>query len=326
MRVTTERALYGFSALMLCAAAAAAQAQPWPARPVRVIVPFPAGGPADVLGRIAAGKFSEGLGQQFVIDNRGGANGNIGAAIMAKAAPDGYTIMFATTGPLALNHMLYKNTPYDPVKDFAPIVHFGDVPMIVVVNPSLSVKTLAELIAQAKANPGKLTYSSPGRASLGHLVAELVQRSTGTQLNHIPYKGSAPAMVDVLSGAVPITFDLAATYFQHVRAGRVRALAVSTSSRFAQLPEVPTVAESGVPGFHATGWFGVAGPAGMPAAAITRLNRASNDYLTSTEGIARLREQAVRPVGGKPEDFGAFVRAEIAKWRPVVEPLATSLD
>jgi tripartite-type tricarboxylate transporter receptor subunit TctC len=302
-----------------------AHAQQWPARPVRVVVPFPAGGPADVLGRIAAAKFTQATGQQFVIDNRGGANGNIGAAIVAKAAPDGYTILFATTGPLALNAMLYKNTPFDPVKDFAPIVHFGDVPMIIVVNPSLPVKSLADLIAQAKASPNKFTYASPGRASLGHLVAELVQRNTGVQMNHIPYKGSAPAVIDVLAGAVPVAFDLAATYFQHARAGKVRALAVSTAQRFTQLPDVPTVAES-VPGFQATGWFGAAGPAGMPAAAITTMNRAANEYLASAEGIARLSDLAVRPVGGRPEEFGAFVRAEIAKWRPVVEPLATSLD
>ena len=300
-------------------------AQPWPARPVRVVVPFPAGGPADVLGRIAAGKFTEATGQQFVIDNRGGANGNIGAAIVAKAAPDGYTLLFATTGPLALNHMLYKNTPYDPVKDFAPIVLFGDVPMILVAHPALPVKSLAELITYAKANPGKLTYASPGRASLGHLVAELVQRNTGVQLTHVPYKGSAPAVIDLLGGSVNLAFDLAATYYQHARAGKVRALAVSTSSRFTQLPDVPTVAES-IPGFQATGWFGAVGPTGMPAAAITRLNRVSNDYLTSSEGTARLRDLAVRPVGGTPQELGAFVRAEIAKWRPVVEPLATSLD
>ena len=319
------RALLTLAGLTCIAWFGVGEAQPWPARPVRVIVPFPAGGPADVLGRIAAGKFTEATGQQFVIDNRGGANGNIGAAIMAKAASDGYTIMFATTGPLALNYMLYKNTPYDPVRDFAPIVLFGDVPMIVVVHPSMPVKTLADLIAHAKANPGKLTYASPGRASLGHLVAELVQKNSGAQLAHIPYKGSSPAVIDLMGGAVNVAFDLAATYYQHARAGKVRALAVSTSSRFAQLPDVPTVAET-IPGFQATGWFGVAGPAGMPAVAVARLNRAANAYLTSTEGISRLREQAVRPLGGTPEEFGAFVRAEIAKWRPVVEPLATSLD
>ena len=214
----------------------AAHAQPWPARPVRVVVPFPAGGPADVLGRVMAVRFTEQLKQQFVIDNRPGANGNIGATLLAKAPNDGHTIMFATTGPLALNRLMYaKTTTYDPARDFAPVSLFADMPLIVVANQTTPVKTLQEAIAHARANPGKLTYSSPGHGSMAHLTAELIQRGTGIKLTHVPYKGSAPALTEFLGGSVNLAMDLASTYIPHLKSGSVRALAISTATRFAQI-------------------------------------------------------------------------------------------
>jgi tripartite-type tricarboxylate transporter receptor subunit TctC len=307
-------------------ATAAAQAQPWPARPVRVVVPFPAGGPADVLGRVMAARFTEALKQQFVIDNRPGANGNIGAALLAKAPNDGYNIMFATTGPLALNRLMYKTTPYDPTRDFAPVSLFADMPLIVVANQTTPLKTLQEAIAYARSNPDKLTYSSPGHGSMAHLTAELIQRSTGIKLTHVPYKGSAPALTEFLGGAVNMAMDLASTYIPHLKTGTVRALAISTATRFASLPDVPTVIEAGVPGYHAAGWFGIVGPADMPQAAVAQLNKISNDWLASNEGANRLRDMGARPIGGTPADLGAFVRSEYAKWRPVVEPIAAAIQ
>lgn len=304
-----------------------AQAQTWPARPVRVIVPFPAGGPADVLGRVMAVRFTEILKQQFVIDNRPGANGNIGAGLLAKAPNDGYTILFATTGPLALNRLMYaKTTTYDPVRDFAPISLFADMPLIVVANQTTPLKTLQEAIAYARTNPEKLTFSSPGLGSMAHLTAELIQRSTGVKLTHIPYKGSSPALTEFLGGSVNLAMDLASTYIPHLKTGNVRALAISTATRFTLLPDVPTVIEAGVPGYHASGWFGIVGPAGMPPAAIAQLNKISNDWLASSEGANRLRDMGARPIGGKPADLDAFVRSELAKWRPVIEPIAAAIQ
>jgi tripartite-type tricarboxylate transporter receptor subunit TctC len=290
-----------------------AHAQTWPVRPVRVVVPFPAGGPADVLGRVMAVRYTEALKQQFVIDNRPGANGNIGAALVAKAVNDGYTIMFATTGPLALNKLMYKTTPYDPTRDYAPVSLFADMPLIVVANQTTPLKTLREMIAYARANPEKLTYSSPGNGSMAHLTAELIQRSTGVKLTHVPYKGSAPALTDFLGGSVNIATDLASTYIPHVKAGTVRPLAITTATRFSLLPDVPTVIE-------------VVGPAVMPPAAVAPLNKLANEWLASSEGANRLRDMGARPIGGAPADLGAFIRSEIAKWQPVVEPIAAAMQ
>ena len=302
-------------------------AQPWPVRPVRVIVPFPAGGPADVLGRVMAAHYTEGLKQQFVVDNRPGANGNIGASMAAKAPSDGYTIMFATTGPLALNRLMYaKSTTYDPARDFAPVSLFADMPLIVVSNHTTPLKSLREAIAHARAYPGKLTYSSPGHGSIAHLTSELIQRSTGVKLTHVPYKGSAPALTEFLGGSVNLAMDLASTYIPHLKTGNVRALAISTATRFALLPDVPTVIEAGVPGYHASGWFGIVGPSAMPQAAITPLNKLANSWLASSEGAHRLGDMGARPIGGTPADLGSFVQGELAKWRPVIEPIATSLQ
>lgn len=325
MPALIPRTVSAVALLAVLHANTAAHAQPWPARPVRVVVPFPAGGPADVLGRVMAVRFTESLKQQFVIDNRPGANGNIGAALVAKAPNDGHTIMFATTGPLALNRLMYaKSTTYDPARDYSPVSLFADMPLIVVANQTTPVKTLQEAIAHARANPGKLTYSSPGHGSIAHLTAELIQRGTGITLTHVPYKGSAPALTEFLGGSVNLAMDLASTYIPHLKTGSVRALAISTATRFALLPDVPTVIEGGVPGYHAAGWFGIVGPAGMPPEAIAKLNKVANDWLASSEGTNRLRDMGARPLGGTPADLGKFINSEIDKWRPVVEPIAAA--
>lgn len=318
---------FGSTLIATVTAVTETPAQPWPVRPVRVIVPFPAGGPADVLGRVMAAHYTDGLKQQFVIDNRPGANGNIGASMAAKAPSDGYTIMFATTGPLALNRLMYaKSTTYDPARDFAPVSLFADMPLIVVSNHTTPLKTLQEALAHARAHPSKLTYSSPGHGSIAHLTSELIQRSTGVKLTHVPYKGSAPAMTEFLGGSVNLAMDLASTYIPHLKSGNVRALAISTATRFALLPDVPTVIEAGVPGYHASGWFGIVGPSGMPQAAITPLNKLANSWLASSEGAHRLRDMGARPIGGTPADLGNFVQSELTKWRPVIEPIAASLQ
>lgn len=203
------------------------------------------------------------------MDNRPGANGNIGANLVAKAPADGYTIMFATTGPLALNRLMYQTTPYDPTRDFAPVSLFADMPLMIVANQTTPLKTLQQAIAHARANPDKLTYASPGHGSMAHLTADLIQRSTGIKLTHVPYKGSSPALTEFLGGSVNMAMDLASAYIAHLKTGTVRALAITTATRFASLPDVPTVIEAGVPGYHAAGWFGMVGPTGMPPAAVT---------------------------------------------------------
>ncbi|WP_376851464.1 Bug family tripartite tricarboxylate transporter substrate binding protein [Caenimonas terrae] len=296
----------------------------WPNQPVKVIVPYQAGGSADFMGRLLARKFAEALGQAFVIDNRAGANGNVGAAAVASAAADGYTLMVSTTGPLSLNKLLYKNTPFNPVTDFTPIALLADVPLLIAAHPSLPARTVPQLIAYLKANPGKISYSTGGTGSMGHLAAEMVQRATGVTMVHVPYKGSAGALNDLLAGVVNLSFDLVPTYLQQITAGKVRALAVLSAKRIASLPAVPTLLESGIPA-TATGWYGLVGPKGLAPAIVTRLNKITNDFLASTEGRAQLQTLSVTPIGGPPDALGKFIVSELAKWRPIVEPLAATI-
>jgi tripartite-type tricarboxylate transporter receptor subunit TctC len=297
----------------------------WPARQVRIVVPYAAGGPTDILARVLARKMGETLGQPFVVDNRAGANGNVGAASVAAAPPDGYTVMFSTTGPLSLNKLIYKSTSFDPVKDFAPIILFAEVPLLVSAHPSLPMKNIPELIAYLKANPGKVTYSSSGNGSMGHLAAELMQRATGTSMVHVPYKGSAPALNDLIAGAVNLCFDLVPGHISQAQAGRVRPVGVLGAARADALPDVGTFSEAGIPAY-AVGWFGMVGPVGMPVDAITKINAVANDYLGSAEGKARLRELSLRARGGKPAELAEFVTSELNKWRPVVEPLKSLIE
>jgi tripartite-type tricarboxylate transporter receptor subunit TctC len=296
-------------------------AEPWPTRSVRVIVPHPAGGSVDAVARIVTRKLADVLGKPFIVENRGGANGNIGAAAAASAPADGYTLLFTTTGPLVFNRLIYKSTAFDPAKDFAPIVKVSAIPLVVVANASIPVKTIADLVAYVKANPGKVSYASPGTGSMGRLVAELVQSDLGIQLTHVPYAGSAPAMNDVLGGRVNLSFDLLPTYTEHIRAGTLHALAVTTLNRTAMLPEAATLAEQGMPKFEAIGWTALLGPAGLAPETVATINRIVNEFLASDEGKKVLLNFGMEPLGGTPEDLAGYMASELTKWRPVAEKL-----
>lgn len=296
-----------------------ALAQAWPTRTITFVVPFPAGGNADVLARALAPELSEKLGQQVIIDNRTGASGNVGGAAVAKAAPDGYTFMFGTTGPIATTKLLSKTPPYDPEKDLAPVVLVAKAPLIVAAYPGFPVKDLNELIAYAKANPGKVNAGTPGNGSLGQLASELLQQHTGTKITHVPYRGSAPVMTDLIGGQVNVSFDFMPTYIPLVKEGKVRALAITSSARVASLPDVMTVQEAGFPGFEATGWFAIVAPAGTPADAIGKINAITNAWLKSPKGKAVLDTFVMQAAGGTPDDLKAYIASELAKWGPIIK-------
>ena len=296
-------------------------AEPWPARSVRIIVPHPAGGSVDAVARMVTRRLADVLGKPFIVENRGGANGNIGAAAAAGAPPDGYTLLFTTTGPLVFNKLIYKSTAFDPARDFAPIVKVSAIPLVVVANASVPVKDIASLVAYVKANPGKLSYASPGNGSMGRLVAELLQGDLGIQLTHVPYAGSAPAMNDVLGGRVNLSFDLLPTYTEHIRSGTLRALAVTTVNRTKILPEAATLAEQGMPKFEAIGWTALVGPAGLAPETISTINRIVNEFLASDEGKQALLNFGMEPLGGTPDDLATFMASELTKWRPVAEKM-----
>ncbi len=301
-----------------------ASTQAWPERPVKIVVPYTAGGSTDVFARMLARKLGDTLGQPFVVDNRAGANGNIGAASVAAAAPDGYTLMLATTGPLSLNKLLYRSTKFSPVTDFTPIVLLASVPLLLASHPSLPVTDIAQLLAHLKANPGKVAFSSSGTGSMGHLSAMLMQRATGTSLVHVPYKGSSAAVTDLLGGVVALSFDLVPLYLQHIGSGKVRALGVLSPQRTANLPDVPTFIESGID-ISATGWFGIVGPKGLPADVVAKVNVIANAFLASTDGREQLNGYSMAPIGGEPDALGKFVVSEMDKWRPIIEPIADSV-
>jgi tripartite-type tricarboxylate transporter receptor subunit TctC len=308
-----------FALVAALALPVAAFAQAWPARPVTFIVPFPAGGNADVLARALAPELSEKLGQQFIIDNRTGASGNIGGNAVAKAAPDGYTFMFATTGPIATSKLLYKSLPYDPEKDLAPVVLVAKAPLIVAAHPGFPVKDLKELIAYAKANPEKVNAGTPGNGSLGQLASELLQQHTGIKITHVPYRGSAPVMTDLIGGQVNVAFDFMPTYIPLVNDGKVRPLAITSRTRMPSLPNVMTVEEAGFAGFEATGWFAIVAPTGAPADAIAKINAVTNDWLKSPKGKATLEMFAMQAAGGTPDDLRAYIRQELDKWAPIIK-------
>lgn len=296
----------------------------WPEKPVRVIVPYPTGGSTDVLARLLAKHYADKLGQPFVVENRSGANGNIGAAAVATAEADGYTLLFSTTGPLSLNKLMYANTPFDPVSDFTPILLTAEVPLVLVANPGTPAHNMAEFIKMLKAEPGKYSYASAGNGSMGNMAGELIQDETGTKMLHVPYRGSAPALTDLLAGVVSFSVDLVPTYLPHIQAGKARALATLSDSRVASLPDVPTLREAGIP-TSAIGWMGLVGPAGIPAEATETLNRLGNEFLQSKEGRASLESLGLRPLGGTPAEMGGFVKSELEKWSPIAARLAPSM-
>jgi tripartite-type tricarboxylate transporter receptor subunit TctC len=306
-------------------ASGAASAQTWPTHPVTMIVPFPAGGNADVLARAVAAELGEKLGQQFLVDNRAGAGGNIGGAVVAKAAPDGYTLMFGTPGPIATNKLLYKNPPYDTEKDLTPVVLVAKSPLIVVAHPSFPAKTLKDLIDYAKANPGKVNAGNPGNGTLGHITSELLQQHTGTKMVHVPYRGSTPLTTDLLGGQINIGFDFMTTYIPLVEAGKLRALAVTSSERVPDMPDVMTVQEAGFPGFEATAWYAIVAPTGTPADIIAKVNAITNGYLKSDKGKAQLKRFSMQAAGGTPDDMKAYVADELKKWGPIIKAANISM-
>ena len=296
----------------------------WPTQGVKVVVPFAAGGSTDAIARLLARRLQEVFGQPFVVENRAGANGNLGAATVATTVPDGHTLMLSTTGPLSLNKLLYRSTPFNPLTDFTPISLLADVPLLLASHPSLPVQNMKQLIAHLKANPDKVAYSTGGNGSMGHLSAMLMQRATGTTIVHVPYKGSSEAINALLSGIVNLSFDLVPTYLQQISAGKVRALAVLGKQRLPSLPDVPSLRESGID-VSALGWFGLVGPKGLSADVVVKVNSVVNEFLASTEGRAHLQTFSLTPIGGKPEALLALMQSDTDKWRPIVEPIAASV-
>ena len=312
---------------LLAAFALLSHAQaPFPSKPIRIVVPFPAGGTTDILARAVAQKLTETMGQTVVVDNRPGAGGNIGAELVAKSPPDGYTLLMGTVGTHAINASLYAKMPYDHVRDFAPVILVAGVPNVLVVNPSVPANNVQELIAYIKANPGKVNFASSGSGTSIHLAGELFKTMAGVSMTHVPYKGSAPAVTDLLGGQVQLMFDNLPSALPQIKAGKLRALAVTSAQRASALPDVPTVAEAGLPGFDATSWFGLLAPAGTPKDVVAKLNAEVAKWLASPEAREKLASQGAIAAGQSPEDFTRHIAAETAKWQKVVKESGAKVD
>ena len=294
------------------------RAQAYPAKTIRLIVPFPAGGGVDFIGRVVGNELAKRLNQQVVIDNRAGANGIVGLEVLKSSPPDGYTIAAASAGPIAVNPSIYAKLPHDTVRDFVPISNMVNFPLLLVVHPSLPVKTVKELVALAKARPGQVIYSSPGSGNSAHLAAELFNNMAGVKITHIPYKGTAPANVAMMSGETHLTYSSIPSILPHVRSGRVRALGVGNAQRVPSLPEFPTIAEAGLPGYEAYAWGGMFAPAGTSPEIIARLNREIVAVLKQKDVSDKLLAEGTVPQPSTPEEFAAYIKAEIKKWGDVV--------
>jgi tripartite-type tricarboxylate transporter receptor subunit TctC len=305
-------------ALLALVACASAGAQPYPNKPIRLISPWAPGGPAEALARTVTAKMSEGLGQPFVIESKAGANGTIGTAFVAKAAPDGYTLLLSHLGPTAIAPALQKEMPYDPVKDFEPISQVVSGGTLLVVRNELPVRNVAELVAHARANPKKLSYGSVGIGSTTHLAGEMLNQTAGIDTVHVPYKGSTPILVDMMGGRIDFAFIGISGSIQQARAGQVRAIAVSTLQRSASAPEIPAVAET-LPGFELNSWYGMMAPAGTPKAVVTRLNEELVKALRAPDVIEWMKQNGLDPRATTPEEHAAYIKAEIAKWARAVK-------
>jgi tripartite-type tricarboxylate transporter receptor subunit TctC len=304
----------------------AACAQDWPTKPIRFIAPNLPGGPTDILARLIGQKLAESLGQAVVIENRAGAAGNIGTEAAAKSPPDGYTLVTGNNATFGANASLYKRLGFDPIRDFAPVVLVATQPNILVVHPSLPANSVKELVALAKARPGQLNYSGSGMGAAAHLAAELFKSMTGTSIVHIPYKSAAPALTDLIAGETQLMFATSLSVMQHIKANRVRALGVTTARRSRFLPELPTIAEAGVPGFEASTWHGVLVPAGTPAAIVERLNSEINRMLQLADSRERLAAMGAEIVGGSAKEFADHIQREIPKWARVVKAIGVQLE
>ncbi len=313
-RTSRRRRALALAAALGALACAPAQAQPYPAHPIRMIVPYPVGGSVDVLGRAVADRLQAGLGQSVVPDNRTGATGTIAHQMVATAPPDGYTIGMSGTSPLVLAPHQYRALPYDPLKDFVYLSCAGTTPFVLDVNPALPVKSVQELVAYAKGHPGELNFGSAGLGNSAHLSAELFKRTTGIDMVHVPYKGNALAMNDLIGGQIQVLFDPVQTSLPQIRSGKVRALAVTSKARFDQLPDLPTVAESGYPSYEFVVWYAFIAPAATPAPIVTRLNAEINQVLGDPAMRARFAGQGATLTQSTPDGCAAFVKAELAQW------------
>ena len=312
------------AALALCAGGTLAQ--PYPSKPIRLIVPFTPGGSTDILGRAIGQKLTEALAQQVVIENRPGAGGAIGAEAAARAAPDGYTLLMGHIGTLAVNPSLYPKLGYDPIRSFAPVAWVARVTNVLVVNPAVPARSVQELIRLAHDQPGRLRYGSGGNGSAAHLATEYFKLRTQTDIVHVPYKGTGPAVTDLLGAQIEVMMTGAPAVMSHVKAGKMRALAISSAQRIESLPDLPTIAEAGVPGFEAIQWYGVVAPAGTPEAVIARLNAEVNRALATPELKARLVAEGAEAAPTTPQAFGAFIAAEIERWRPVIQKVGLKAE
>ncbi len=309
-------AILAVLAVLPCIAPAAyAQSPAWPTKPVKIVVAYPPGGSTDIAARIVAEKLSKTTGQQFVVENRGGAGGTIGALSVVRAEPDGYTLLFAASPEVSIAPTTMKGLAYDPVKDLTPITLVGTVPFFLVAYPGFPPSTLPELIAYAKANPGKVNYSSYGNNTSNHLVGELFKATAGVDATHIPYKGSGPSITDLMGGQVQYTFDTYAATGGHLKAGKLKAIAVATPERIASAPEVPTMSEQGLPGFVGGTWFGLLAPAKTPKPVIDRIHAEVVAALTTPDVRKSFEDKNIILGGNSPDEFGAFIQREVAKWR-----------
>lgn len=314
------------AALLCTFAAATAGASGYPDKPIRLVVPFPPGGTTDLLGRVLATRLSETLGQQVIVDNRPGAGGTIGSDIVAKAQPDGYTLLFGTVGTQSINASLYKRLPFDAARDFTPVALFAGVPNILVVNPAVPAKSVQELVAYAKAHPGQLNMGSAGNGTTNHLSGELFKSMTGTQIVHVPYKGSGPAMADLLANQVQLMFDNLPGSLPHVKSGKLRALAVTGTTRSPALPDVPTMAEAGVTRYVADVWFGVVGPKNLPPEILNKLSGEITRIAQDPVMRDKLLKQGAAPMTASPTEFATLIRTDTDKWARLVKASGAGLD
>ncbi|MBN9515349.1 MAG: tripartite tricarboxylate transporter substrate binding protein [Alphaproteobacteria bacterium] len=306
--------------------AAPVWAQSYPTKPVRIVAPFPPGGVADVLARALAPELQAALGQQVIVDNKPGAGGNIGAEIVAKAEPDGHTLLLASAGILTINEFLYAKMPFDPAKAFAPITVVGDMPNIVVVHPRAGVATLKELIDKAKAQPGKLDFGSAGNGTTTHLAIVLLEQAAKVKLAHVPYKGAAPAVQDLVAGQIDGLVDNPPLVLPHIKSGAIKALAWAAPQRMAILPDVPTAAEAGLPGFEASSWFALVAPAGTPKEIVARLNAEAAKILKDPKMAEQFAQRGIRLVGNSAEEFAVFIPKERARWGEIVKASGVKLE
>ena len=333
MHSTSRRRLLGaaLGAMALTGWAGVAGAQSWPAKPVRIVVPFAPGGTTDILARALAPELSKAFGQQFIVDNKPGAGGNLGAADVARAPADGHTLLMGTVGTHGINQSLYPKLPYDPIKDFAPITLVAGVPNVLVINPAKAdaykIASVPDLIRYARANPGKLNMASSGNGTSIHLSGELFKSMTGTYMVHFPYRGSGPALMDLVGGTMDVMFDNLPSAMAQIKAGKLKALAVTSASRSPALPDVPTIAEAGpVKGYEASSWFGLLAPAGTPPEVINRLQQETAKALASPKLKARLEAQGAIPGGNTPAEFAKMIDAETKKWAQVVKASGAKVD